>query len=239
MCESENMNGTLALCPSDFEKVCEFNKSFDFPVHSDMTDKKCMKLRLDLIREELDELKTAFDKDFIEEQDACADILYVAYGMAYTYGWNSDYIMDSKYVSIQNGTTLYTKIIYGSNTREEILSKLFESFDKLEKSAYDNNIEHVIEYLHIIIYNVYYFQYVSEYDSDRIFKIVHDSNMSKLCKNEEEAVMTVNDYKEKFEKGTSPYDSPYFYKLDNGLFVVKNKSTGKALKSINYIKVQL
>ena len=40
---------------TDFEKVCEFNKCFDFPTHENMSDKKCLKLRLDLIKEEIDE----------------------------------------------------------------------------------------------------------------------------------------------------------------------------------------
>jgi hypothetical protein len=36
----------------------------------------------------------------------------------------------------------------------------------------------------------------------------------------------------------SPYDSPYYYKSGN-YYLVKNKSTGKALKSINYTPVLL
>ena len=36
---------------------------------------------------------------------------------------------------------------------------------------------------------------VLSYDSDKVFKIVHDSNMSKLCETEEVARATVEKYK--------------------------------------------
>ena len=75
-------------------------------------------------------------------------------------------------------------------------------------------------------------------NADSDFAIVHDSNMSKLCDNEDDARATVSDYEEKFKTGTSPYDSPYYYYLEDiGKYIVKNKSTGKALKNIKYKKV--
>ena len=76
---------------SDYQKVVEFNKAFDFPQFNDFTDKFTLNLRLSLIEEELGELTEAYNnKDHVEEQDACADILYVAYGMAWTYKKDSD-----------------------------------------------------------------------------------------------------------------------------------------------------
>ena len=64
--------------------------------------------------------------------------------------------------------------------------------------------------------------------------------MSKLCKSEAEAIQTVKKYQQDYLSGKSPYDSVYYHKLDNSeLYVIKNKSTGKALKSINYTKVEL
>ena len=79
-----------------------------------------------------------------------------------------------------------------------------------------------------------------KYDSDKIFTIVHDSNMSKLCTSEIEAKITVEKYQKDYLSGKSPYDSVYYYKLNgNELYVIKNKSSGKALKSINYKAVKL
>lgn len=85
---------------------------------------------------------------------------------------------------------------------------------------------------------VYSYCVIAGIDADRDFAIVHDSNMSKLCSNEAEAQATVADYTAKYVSGKSPYDTPYYYylpKLDK--WIVKNRSTGKALKNINYKKV--
>jgi len=226
---------------TDFQKVCEFNKCFDFPQYDNMDNEKCRKLRLDLINEELNELNEAFNnKDYIEEKDACADILYVAYGMAYTYKWNFDIIMEN-YKLDNNASTIFNKLVpnYNLKDRNDILNKLNILFNNLYQSTNNKNINLTIYNLKEFILYVYMFQYVSKYDSDYIFDIVHKSNMSKLCKDEDEAKLTVIDYETKYKDGSSPYDSPYYYKLDNGMYVVKNKSTGKALKSINYIKVNL
>lgn len=224
---------------SDYKKVCEFNKCFDFPVHTDMEDEKCRKLRLDLIEEELLELKQAYQtNDVIEEQDACADILYVAYGMAYTYKIDFDIIFKNKY-NLSEEDTIFKKLGFYTKDKKIILDTLFELFSELKKYTDKKDIKQVEHYLHDLIYYVYNFEYASDYDGDKIFDIVHNSNMSKLCKSESEAQLTVEDYLKKYNEGNSPYESPYYYKLDNGMYVVKNKSTGKALKSINYIKVKL
>jgi predicted HAD superfamily Cof-like phosphohydrolase len=225
---------------SDYQKVCEFNKAFDFPQYDDFTDKSCLKLRLDLIAEEITELQMAYEiKDKIEEQDACADILYVAYGMAYTYKINSDEFLD--YLICDKNKTLFENIKNNQcniKSRIDLLELILGQFKKLRKCCELNNNEWVNALHNIIIY-VYDFQVASHYDSDRVFTIVHESNMSKLCKSEEEAKLTVEKYNSDYNAGKSPYDTPYYYPLDNGMYVVKNKSTGKALKSINYIKVKL
>ena len=85
---------------------------------------------------------------------------------------------------------------------------------------------------------VYIYAYIEWIDANADFTIVHISNMSKLCNTEDDARNTVTDYEDKFKNGTSPYDSPYYYELPElGKWIVKNKSTGKALKNIKYQKV--
>ena len=84
------------------------------------------------------------------------------------------------------------------------------------------------------MYHVYRLVEVYDVDIDRAFKIVHDSNMSKLCETEDIAQKTVQWYKD----NNTVYDSPAYRKSDLGdYFVVFNKSTGKILKSINYTPV--
>ncbi len=231
---------------TDFQKVCEFNKCFDFPVHHDFSDMKCLKLRIDLIDEEVKELKQAYDnQDLTEEKDACADILYVAYGMAYTYDYNSDFHMSDNFIhkTIDNKTypTLFKSLLYNytNSDRTYLLNKILEINISIAQSIDHKDKKTVMKDLHQLIYYVYAFQHASDYDSDYIFDIVHKSNMSKLCISEDEAIKTVNKYINEYHNGTSPYDSPYYYKLENELYVIKNKSTGKALKSINYTKVKL
>lgn len=229
---------------TDFQKVCEFNKCFDFPIHDNMFDTKCLKLRLDLIKEEIDELVDAYNtNDIIEEQDACADILYVAYGMAYTYKWNSDqYFKDKYFLKNEKDTqlTLFKNLHYPNNvTKDKLIDMLFDIYSDIVQATSLKDTEMTLETLHKLIYHIYLFQYCAGYDSDRVFTIVHESNMSKLCKTEEEAQQTVDKYLIDYKNNVTPYDSPYYYKVDNELYVIKNKSTGKALKSINYIKVKL
>jgi len=71
-------------------------------------------------------------------------------------------------------------------------------------------------------------------DGDKAFDLVHKSNMSKLCKNEEEAKLTVEFYKKE-----GRYDSPsYRLSDDRKHYVVYNENTKKILKSINYSPVK-
>ena len=86
---------------SNFEKVKEFNESFGVTVHNNpqknivVEDPELTKLRLDLILEEVSELKEAVKtNDFTEIVDALSDILYVVYGAGVSFGVNLDKSFD-------------------------------------------------------------------------------------------------------------------------------------------------
>ena len=243
---------------TDYQKVCDFNIAFDFPQYKNISENdKTRNLRISLIEEELSELKYAFKRyDYIEEMDACADILYVAYGMAYTYKIDSDKFIDT----VNKDMTLFQNINYNfkNNLKSEIFKDytdfiftskrayliflLEKTFNKLVESTFVLD-DSWINYLHELIIQVYYFQILSNYNSDKIFAIVHESNMTKLCENEQEAIDTVVKYETEYKSCKSPYNSPYYYQLISksysSYYIVKNKSTGKALKSINYNPVKL
>jgi predicted HAD superfamily Cof-like phosphohydrolase len=78
---------------SNFSKVGTFMKTFgqevkDKPAFS--TD-KINKLRIDLIKEELEELTEAIkNNDLLEVADALTDILYVTYGAGHAFGIDLD-----------------------------------------------------------------------------------------------------------------------------------------------------
>ena len=82
---------------SNFNKVGIFMKTFGQEVKNkpSFSTDKINKLRIDLIEEELDELKEAMDnKDLLEVADALTDILYVTYGAGHAFGIDLDECFD-------------------------------------------------------------------------------------------------------------------------------------------------
>ena len=71
----------------------EVKKKAEFP------NDKITSLRYDLIKEELEELKEAIEKEDIKEvADALTDILYVTYGAGHAFGIN----LDKCFAEVQN-----------------------------------------------------------------------------------------------------------------------------------------
>ena len=251
-----------------------------------------IRLRINLIKEEIGELNDAIlQNDIIEQRDACADILYVVYGMADVLGIaiddmfmniipeskQQDYIEKCITAFTISGSQYYSnfnKIKYFSSEIDEynigktdssndtniklIYEKLNTIFLELQvecikcisnvstesnvsnenNSDTNDNYATIGNYLFELLKWTYLMTVEMGIDADADFAIVHESNMSKLCDNEIDAKATVEDYEKKHIAGISPYESPYYYylsKLDK--WIVKNLSTGKALKNIKYKKV--
>ena len=120
---------------SNFSKVGVFMKTFgqevkDKPAFS--TD-KINNLRIDLIKEELEELKDAMkDKDLLEVADALTDILYVTYGAGHAFGINLDKCFDEVQNSNmskldESGKPIYNefgKVMKGPNYFKPNLKKI-------------------------------------------------------------------------------------------------------------------
>ena len=78
---------------TNFENVKKFMQTFgqEVKTKASFPNDKIINLRLDLIREELSELKEAIEKKDIKEvADALTDILYVTYGAGHAFGINLD-----------------------------------------------------------------------------------------------------------------------------------------------------
>ncbi len=78
---------------TNFNKVGTFMKTFGQEVKTkpSFSTDKINKLRIDLIKEELNELTEAMNnKDLLEVADALTDILYVTYGAGHAFGINLD-----------------------------------------------------------------------------------------------------------------------------------------------------
>lgn len=118
------------------------------------------------------------------------------------------------------------------------LSLIQEEVKELEEAVEQHDFGEVRDAIADILYVVYGMADRFGINADSDFAEVHNSNMSKLCTSQEEADLTVKSYLDKYEKGESKYDSPYSYKVTTSdgseRWLVKNKSTGKALKNINY-----
>ena len=119
---------------SNFGKVGIFMKTFGQDVKNkpSFSSDKINKLRIDLIKEELDELTVAMkNKDLLEVADALTDILYVTYGAGHAFGINLDKCFDEVQNSNMskldtNGKPIYNnvgKVMKGPNYFKPDLSK--------------------------------------------------------------------------------------------------------------------
>ena len=119
---------------SNFNKVGIFMKTFGQVVKTkpSFSSDKINKLRIDLIKEELDELQEAIkNNDLLEVADALTDILYVTYGAGHAFGIDLDKCFDEVQNSNmsklgENGKPIYNesgKVMKGPNYFKPDLSK--------------------------------------------------------------------------------------------------------------------
>lgn len=112
------------------------------------------------------------------------------------------------------------------------LSLIEEEFCELKQAIKEKDFTETIDAFADILYVVYGACASFGVDADKVFQIVQDSNMSKLCKTEEDAQETVRLYKEEIPQR---YDSPAYRRSDDNIhWVVFNKSTMKILKNYKY-----
>ena len=119
---------------SNFNKVGTFMKTFGQEVKTkpSFSSDKINKLRIDLIKEELEELQEAIkNNDLLEVADALTDILYVTYGAGHAFGIDLDKCFDEVQNSNmsklgENGEPIYNdsgKVMKGPNYFKPNLSK--------------------------------------------------------------------------------------------------------------------
>ena len=119
---------------SNFNKVGTFMKTFGQEVKTEpsFSTEKINKLRIDLIKEELQELMEAMNnKDLLEVADALTDILYVTYGAGHAFGIDLDKcfeeVQNSNMSKLgENGEPIYNesgKVMKGPNYFKPDLSK--------------------------------------------------------------------------------------------------------------------
>ena len=119
---------------TNFQKVKTFMETFGQEIKTtpSFSSQKINELRYNLIKEELEELKEAFEnKDLLEVADALTDILYVTYGAGHAFGID----LDACFNEVQNsnmsklssdGKPIYNdsgKVMKGPNYFKPDLSK--------------------------------------------------------------------------------------------------------------------
>lgn len=283
------MSDSNSNIKTNCQKVKDFNKCFNHFIsdspYTNIFDKepKLVKLKYNLINEEIFELKDAFEAhDIIEIIDALADILYVVYGFCITFGINIDIsfkeYMCNKLSDLKHYTYYNTyKEFTIENNNYEIVKDFFLIKSLINNNNYNshenyknyitsiksadfyNNLKYNIEYLlsfntslnthillknydkcidiiHDILYHTYNISILLKLNIDDAFNIVHNSNMSKICISEGEAIETVEFYKSTDNR----YENPAYAKNDFGYIIYNNISDDikncKTLKNKNYIK---
>ena len=127
---------------SNFSKVGTFMKTFgqEVKTSASLSTEKINKLRIDLIKEELEELTEAINnKDLLEVADALTDILYVTYGAGHAFGID----LDKCFEEVQNsnmsklgsdGKPIYNehgKVMKGPNYFKPNLNKFVAWWKKI------------------------------------------------------------------------------------------------------------
>ncbi len=111
------------------------------------------------------------------------------------------------------------------------MSLIEEEYKEIKQAIADKNFSEVIDGLADLLY-VAQGMIATLGVTAEAFDRVHKANMSKFCKTEQEAKDTVEEYKDRFAKGKSPYAN-VSYRLVNGYYVIYNDGK-KVLKSINW-----
>ena len=119
---------------SNFEDVKDFMTTYgqEVKTKSEFPEEQIIKLRIDLIKEELNELTDAIkQRNLVEVADALTDILYVTYGAGHAFGINLDKcfeeVQNSNMSKLdENGKPIYNehgKVMKGPNYFKPDLSK--------------------------------------------------------------------------------------------------------------------
>lgn len=229
-----------------FNKVGEFNTLFEHPCNTQVqfdifNFKKVVDLRLKLIEEEFKELTKAInEQNMVEIIDGICDLLYVVYGMMHVFGlkycnkedYCKEYKGDRNKSALTNKHVMLMIEVIGhryqriysncySFTNSNYLKKNLEFVNELLCEIYDD--------LELIVKLSYDLGYSFGFDVNEGFNIVHDSNMSKACKTEDEAKESIESIKK-----DGIYKNPTYKLSKDGNFYILLSDNGKILKSKYY-----
>jgi predicted HAD superfamily Cof-like phosphohydrolase len=234
----EQIKQTDETIRSHYDLVGEFHDTFGHPSRDTLyedcfDDPKLVPFRISLIREELNELKDAVNKnDLIEACDALCDLSYVINGAGHCLGINLDKYLQKLNLCIKTPDKLNTTGLVTSNTLEQNSAMIVSGIRELERALFNfgtsyktQDINEMAEYLAGILWSVYNLGHGLGFNMDQMFREVHRSNMTKVCNNIEDALASVAFYEK-----DGRYKKPTF-KIKNQYFVIYDAETSKILKN--------
>lgn len=210
----------MELITINTNKVKLFQQLFDEV--SETPNNKDWELRISLLREELQELKEAFDnKDYIEIADAYGDLLFLTIGGMFKHGIPVIEIVEGHYATKPLNIEEHSRVV------DNISQWLLFLENKLQVES--NKIGETYVKLFEVICDFALYHGIPRFGE--IFEEICDSNLSKSDDTEQDALLT----KQKYDGlGIETY-----YQEKFGKFITYRKEDGKILKSYKYTPVSL
>lgn len=227
---------------SHLDCVREFHEVFDHPIRTDLYESvytenpQLVKSRISFLREERNEFINAFaEHDMVEMADALCDLIYFGYGTALCLGMN----INLKFIDAHGALVDHTKsvdvfdrsvdpnMLDDTDNCTEILSRInlvSHMIDEFEINCEKSDLimaDHNLSDLVILTYQIGYYM---NFDMDNMFREVHRSNMTKVCKTEADALESLRQYQ---KEGT--YKNPVI-RMKNDYYMVYDEVLNKILK---------
>lgn len=212
------------MIQADYDQVYEFHKLFGIVINHQpniaaLQDQRRVTLRLKLINEEYTEFCTAFqDMNIIEMIDALGDLLYVIYGTCISFGFQVE----------QSCATL--NHIWSI---EQYIDQMKMEITNLEMAMANLSLSSTGNILRTMLQITYHCGYsILHVDLSKAFEIIHQSNMTKICSTEYQAMETIHWYQ---VHEPVRYKQPVYRKSEHPpRWIVYDQTTGKVLKNIHY-----
>ncbi len=135
------------------------------------------------------------------------------------------HIRESPYMDLFNDEKLL-------NLRFKLIE---EEFNEMKEAIKQKDLVELLDSAVDMLYVIMGMGTSCGFDLDKAFKLVHESNMSKLCNSEEQAMDSVLWYQE-----TRPEFKPVYRKTKDGSkWLIYDELTGKVLKNKYYKAVDL
>lgn len=222
---------------SHFNCVREFHEVFDHPVRTELYEaihdenEKLILSRISFLREEHDEFMEAYDNcDMVEMADALCDLIYFGHGTGLCFGMD----LDSKLRRTDQNNKPSDCTITPSDMSTDVdpqmlekhgdeiltrLSLISHMIDEFERMCYRCDLTMAEYNLVDLIQLTYELGYYMRFDMDRMFREVHRSNMTKVCKTEADAQESLRQYQEsgKYEKPVIRTKGDYYMVYDEAL----------------------